>query len=460
MAVMARAPRFFEWLIAPLLFVWLISLGATFIAARASADSAHDVRLLAVAKILAQEWQAASSGNPLADFPSPSTRRWLDQSATTPMRVAIVKGGAGDARLVVGDEELAQASRTSAAVTNPSAMDERANIAIDGVVYRSIELGLPSNFKVLLAQNRNEDDALIRDILLFEAIPQGLILLVSGLLVAFGLAYVTKPMEALTAVLSERSASRLDPIAGDGVPRELEPFLNTVNELLSRLEISLSAQRRFIADAAHQLRTPLAALLVESQLLQRSIAGSEREAAIARLVIICERTSRLATQLLSLARAESSPTSVVFNHSDVCEVAQSVCEEAASVALAKDIDFALELKQAVWTRPADATLLGEMFRNLIDNAIKYTPRGGVVEVVVDSASQSFSVDDSGPGIAIDQRERVFAPFTRGQSLRPVTDSFGAGLGLAIAREVAQLHHAKVVIESSKLGGARVVVRFS
>jgi two-component system, OmpR family, sensor histidine kinase TctE len=460
MAVMARAPRFFEWLIAPLLFVWLISLGATFIAARASADSAHDVRLLAAAKILAQEWQEASNGNRSADFPSPSTRRWLDQSATTPMRVAIVKGGGGDARLVIGDEELAQASRTSAAVTNTSSIDERANIAIDGVVYRSIELGLPSNFKVLLAQNRSEDDALIKDILFFEAIPQGLILLVSGLLVAFGLAYVTKPMQALTAVLAQRSASRLDPIAGDGMPRELEPFLNTVNELFSRLEGSLSAQRRFIADAAHQLRTPLAALLVESQLIQRSIAGSEREAGIARLVAICERTSRLATQLLSLARAESSPTSAVFNHSDLCKVAQSVCEEAAPVALAKDIDFALELKQAVWMRPADATLLGEMFRNLIDNAIKYTPRGGIVEVVVDAASQSVRVDDSGPGIPIAQRESVFAPFTRGQSDLPSADSFGVGLGLAIAREVAQLHQAKVVLESSQLGGTRAVVRFS
>jgi two-component system, OmpR family, sensor histidine kinase TctE len=461
----ARAPRFFEWMIAPLLFIWLISLGATFVAARASADSAHALRLLAVAKIVAAEWTEATALKRTAEFPSAATRRWLSESTSTPLRFAVMSSEAGrgdltNLQLLAGDDELAQVSRMSDALPISGRMDARANVAIDGVIYRSVELLMPSGAKVILAQNRKEDDALISDILLFEAIPQALILLVSGLLVAYGLAYVTKPMDALTELLSERSATKLHPIAVDAMPNELAPFLQSINELLFRLETSLIAQRRFIADAAHQLRTPLAALLVESQLVQRSGEGEARDAGIARIQAICERTSRLAVQLLSLARAESSNASLLVSSIDVCQVVQLICEDSASDALAKDIDFALELKLPSWTLPADATLFGEMLRNIIDNALKYTPKGGSVVVEVDPSLRCICVDDSGPGVPLREREYIFAPFTRGNHSLHTQDSSGSGLGLAIVREVAQLHHGKVSIESSSLGGARLIVRFS
>jgi signal transduction histidine kinase len=450
--------RFFEWMLAPLVFVWLVSFGATFFAARASVDKSHDSRLLSIATLLNTEWQEAKKKGKPQEFPSAETLRWLSASNLSPYRYAIV-----DPQWVKlsGDDDVVEAARHPLLPQSSFDKVERSNLLIDGVLHRTIEVSASAKEIIVLAHNRADDDALVRSIVLFEAIPQALILLMAGFLVAYGLAYVTKPLAQIQSMLAQRSADRLDPIplAKSELPEELEPFLNGVNGLLHRLDLAMTAQRRFIADAAHQLRTPVAAMLNESQLISRLSSPAEKEAAIARLKAISERTSRLVTQLLSLARAESSTVSSTFDVVDLCQLTELVAVDTSSVALEKNIDFALDLRQATWMHKADATLIGEMVRNLIDNAFCYTPQGGQVILSVNPGAKQIAIDDSGPGIPENEREAVLAPFVRGASSTPETRANGSGLGLAIVSEVVLLHNAVLVIEESALGGARLVVSF-
>jgi two-component system, OmpR family, sensor histidine kinase TctE len=450
--------RFFEWMLAPLVFVWLVSFGATFFAARASADKSHDGRLLSIATVLNTEWQEAQKRGKPQEFPSVDTVRWLNASNVSPYRYAIV-----DSQWIKlsGDDEVAEAARHPPSTNLMSATVVRSNVFIDGVLHRSLEVSVNAKETIILAHNRVDDDALVRSIMVFEAIPQAMILLMAGFLVAYGLAYVTKPLAQIQRMLALRSGDRLDPIplAKSELPQELEPFLNGVNSLLQRLDLAMSSQRRFIADAAHQLRTPIAAMLNESQLLSRLSSPADKEVAIARLQAISERTSRLVTQLLSLARAESSTVSASFEVVDICHLTQLVAIDASPAALESNIDFALDLRQPVWMQEADTTLIGEMVRNLIDNAFCYTPKGGQVILSVDPISKQIAIDDSGPGIPEEERKAVLAPFVRGASATLENRANGSGLGLAIVNEVALLHNASLVISNSALGGARLVVSF-
>jgi two-component system, OmpR family, sensor histidine kinase TctE len=450
--------RFFEWMLAPLVFVWLVSFGATFFAARASADKSHDGRLLSIATLLNTEWHEAKKKGKPQDFPSSDTLRWLSASNLSPYRYAIVDSQWGR---LSGDDDVIEAARHPPSAQSTFDKVERANVFIDGILHRTIEMATSSNEIIVLAHNRADDDALVRSIVLFEAIPQAMILLMAGFLVAYGLAYVTKPLTQIQLMLEQRSADRLDPIplAKSELPQELEPFLNGVNSLLQRLDLAMTAQRRFIADAAHQLRTPIAAMLNESQLVSRLSSPADKEAAIARLKAISERTSRLVSQLLSLARAESSTVSSTFEMVDLCHLTELVALDISSAALEKNIDFALDLREPEWMHKADTTLIGEMVRNLVDNAFCYTPQGGQVILSVNPTLKQLTIDDSGPGIPKAQREVVLAPFFRGKSSATADATNGSGLGLAIVHEVALLHNATVVIEDSALGGARLVVRF-
>jgi len=232
---------------------------------------------------------------------------------------------------------------------------------------------------------------------------------------------------------------------------------------MARLQASFAAQKRFIANAAHQLRTPLAALRAQSDLLLHMPDGADRDQALKRLIATGQRASHLATQLLTLVRAESAGTTSERVSVDLNALCEAVALDVIPQALAREIDFALE------TYPGgpveivgDATLLGEMIRNLLDNAFKYTPVHGSVNLVVRADPPGFTVEDSGPGVPESEQDRIFAPFAR----LALTDANtgapipGTGLGLAIVREVADTHDATVYVERAALGGARFVVSFA
>jgi two-component system sensor histidine kinase TctE len=239
-------------------------------------------------------------------------------------------------------------------------------------------------------------------------------------------------------------------------PEETRPLLDAINDLLARLRDAIGMQQRFIANAAHQLRTPLAAVLTQAELLDRSGLPAEHRAEVSRLHAAVTRAARLASQLLTLARADPTDGPALRRQRVDLE---AMCEELVPEWVARadergiDLGFELEAAQA----DGDPTLLRELIRNLLDNALKYTPPGGAVTLHVAGGDAAvIEVEDDGPGIPAGERERVTERFYRLDS----SSAEGSGLGLAIVREIAAAHGAVLHIGEGAGGrGTRVSVRF-
>ena len=266
------------------------------------------------------------------------------------------------------------------------------------------------------------------------------------------------PVSRVRRQVAERQADDLTEVSELGLPDEIRPLVHELNLLFGRVRQAFEAQKSFVADAAHELRSPLAALKLQAIGLQRAPDGAARELALSRLTAGIDRATRLVEQLLVLARQQASratggkPQSVVL--ADI--VRQTIADVAASAQL-RQIDLGLALADE-GKISADADALGILVRNLIDNAVKYTPAGGTVDVEVrqDSDALVLSVEDSGPGIAEADRERVLDRFYR---LRG-SDATGSGLGLAIVSSICELHGARLTLDhSARLGGLKVLVRF-
>ena len=271
-------------------------------------------------------------------------------------------------------------------------------------------------------------------------IPQFAVLPIAVLLVWFGLTRGVAPLSALQQRLRARRPDDLSPIDPRAAPTEIAPLVGAMNELLDRLSANVAAQRRFVADAAHQLKTPLAGLRTQAELALLDAGSGEMQANLRQLVTGSERATRLVNQLLLLARAEHPDPAGLA----ACDLNAIASQQAASwvpQALARHIDLGFEEAPQPALIHGNPILLAELLNNLIDNALRYTPGGGRVTVRVagDSAQSLIEVEDSGPGIAPAERERVFDRFYRVLGTR----AEGSGLGLAIVREIAQKHHAEV-----------------
>jgi signal transduction histidine kinase len=275
-----------------------------------------------------------------------------------------------------------------------------------------------------------------------------------ALLVWFILDRGLAPLARVARAVGTRSPASLDPLPAVGLPGEVRPLVDALNELLARLGEAFTMQRRFAADAAHELRTPLTALALQIQLAERAKSDGERAAALAKLKDGVKRASRLVQQLLALARLEPEAAETPFAPVAIDALAQSVVEELAPLAAAKSVTLA-----ATRVEPVDAKGNEDALRllagNLVDNAIRYAPAGGRVEVRAfrRGADAVLEVADDGPGIPADERARVFDRFYR----VPGTDAPGSGLGLAIARQVADLHHGRIELDDG-LGGRGLTAR--
>ena len=270
------------------------------------------------------------------------------------------------------------------------------------------------------------------------------------------------PLQRVTRALDTRHPEALEHLPDNRLPEEVVPVVRALNALLDRLATALDTQKAFVADAAHELRTPLAAVQIQSQLVARAKDDASRKEALDDLQAGITRATRLAEQLLALARSEpdgKNATALVDLHAllDEC-VGASVL-----VAQQRGVDLGIEASEAA-TVMGDQNALRVMFNNLIDNATKYTPDGGRVDVCLRVAEGDpvVEISDNGPGIPAEERERVFDRFYRvGASAdRARTDVAGSGLGLAIVRRIAEQHGAKVALAESKSGGLLVSVRFN
>jgi two-component system sensor histidine kinase TctE len=295
-----------------------------------------------------------------------------------------------------------------------------------------------------------------RDLLLAFA-PVGLLVVAAALVIAAAVRSTLSPLERIAARWNERSHASLEPIPAHDVPRELTPFATALNDLLARVRDLLDRERRFAANAAHQLRTPLAGL--QLGLARR---GQIRRFACAREVLrelgpATQRTARLVQQLLALSRLDPElRTGLELADVDLVALAHDVGESYLDAAQQKRIVLELEDPGTRVFVRAHSDLLSEALGNLIDNAIRYTPAGGRVVISVQDRPAVLAVSDSGAGIAADERDAVFERFTRGRGAVGV----GSGLGLAIVREIAALHGADLALDHGPLGGTRITMRFA
>jgi two-component system, OmpR family, sensor kinase len=270
-----------------------------------------------------------------------------------------------------------------------------------------------------------------------------------------------RPLRRVTSALDTRHPEALDPLPDRRLPLEVQPLVRALNGLLERLATALDIQKAFVADAAHELRTPLAAVQIQAQLVGRAKDETARNEALADLQAGVTRATRLAEQLLALARSE--PDGVAGTDAvDLCALLHECVAAYAPLALDRGVDLGVEASEAA-TVIGDADALRVMLNNLVDNATKYTPRGGRVDVSlrVEDGHPVVRIADSGPGIDPAERDRVFDRFYRAgaSANRARTDVAGSGLGLAIVRRIVMQHHATVSLDESPTGGLQVTVRF-
>ncbi len=298
-----------------------------------------------------------------------------------------------------------------------------------------------------------------RQIMLRMMVPQAILVLIATLAVWFGVGLGLRALTSIRMEIENRSHVDLSPITDTAAPVEVRPLIHAMNDLLSRLNAALAAQQRFIADAAHQLRTPVAALKTQAELATRQVHDEEAKVTLQHLHMAADHAARLVNQLLTMARAEpGSHRSVMRQPVELKALASEVTREWVPRALSRRIDLGLDDTSEPVEISADPFLIREMLNNLIDNSLNYTPPDGHVTVRTRRQGDLalMEVEDNGAGIATDEREKIFERFYRSPESKPD----GCGLGLAIVREIAQGHQATVAVHTGSSGrGTRMVVAF-
>ena len=331
------------------------------------------------------------------------------------------------------------------------------NTVYDGNKVRVVSVHAPcgrSTCTVLVAETMVKRERLARDLLLQSILPELLIAAATLLIVWFGEKRGLRPLARLSEEIKARSAGDLRPIDAAGAPEETRPLVGALNGLLDEVSAASRKQQRFLADAAHQLRTPLAGLQAHAELALAQPLPEPSRAQVERVHQATIRTGRLANQLLALARAEPG-VRISLAPLDLKSLVEGEADAWVHQALARDIDFGFELEAA--QIQGDAFLLREALANLVHNALEYSQRGARVTVRTGRRERAafIEVEDDGPGIAPAERGRVLERFYR----VPGTSGTGSGLGLAIVREIASSHGASIAITDSASGGCRVAITF-
>jgi two-component system OmpR family sensor kinase len=298
-------------------------------------------------------------------------------------------------------------------------------------------------------------DALARDLSLRVVFPLLLLMPLLAIVVIWGLRQGLLPLRRTTQHIARRDATLLEPVPTAGVPHELLPLVEQINGLMARLGRTLDAQRSFLADAAHELRSPVAALTLQAQLAERATSAAARQAAFGELKHGIERTIRLVQQLLDFARLEPGVDEAPVECVDLAQVVREMVGLHSARADSLRVDLGADTPPAA-SMMGNESQLRSMIGNLIDNALRYTPRDGSVTVAVRGAGDAIELDvlDSGPGIPPMERERVFHRFHR----VPGDRTPGNGLGLSIVKAIVQRHRGTLILEDARPANERPGLR--
>lgn len=300
-------------------------------------------------------------------------------------------------------------------------------------------------FMIQIAEPMAGREWLARHVTFKMLIPSFAAVPVLALLIWFGIGAGLRPLNHLRHEVTQRAANQLEPLVMTDVPEEVAPLVKSLNDLFARLDEAFEGERRFTADAAHELRTPLAALKIQAQVALRSTNATERSAALENVLHGVDRATRLVEQLLTLARVDPEAATLNYQQVDLHSLAATIMADIEHLAHAKQIELRLESDSACYVL-GESTQLGLLLRNLLDNSIRYTPAGGHVSVTVrDDNGVKLQVRDTGAGIPEAEREQVLKRFYR------ITGSGeeGSGLGLSIVRRIAELHGANLELSDNE-----------
>lgn len=331
------------------------------------------------------------------------------------------------------------------------------NVRSNGTVYRVFSIQ-SDNQTVQVAQDLAVRRNMAGNLALRTLGPIAVMMPILMLVVWWVVSGSLEPVARVRSQVASRQADDLSPVSEAGLPDEVRPLVQELNLLFGRVKTAFDAQQNFVADAAHELRTPLAALRLQAQSLDRAADPEARRVAVARLTSGIDRATRLVEQLLVLARQEATAAAgAACRPVDLADLARRTVADLAGVAAAKGVDVGVHQADPA-TVEGQPDALQILLRNLVDNAIKYTPSGGTADISVqDEGGQVVvRVEDSGPGIPSEERERVFDRFYRVAG----SDAAGSGLGLAIIKAIAERHGATLTLgQSERLGGLSATVVF-
>ncbi|WP_375138742.1 sensor histidine kinase [Piscinibacter defluvii] len=454
-----------DWMLAPLLLLWPMSVALTWLVAQNIAHKPYDRELASMARVLAKQVavRRTDTGAAVAEFTLPARAAEVLHTDEDDVyyQVLGLRGEllSGDRQLPlpldeerppVGDLRFRDATMDRDDVRVAYVWVQPAGAA-DGVAL------------VQVAETLGKRSRLATEIIKGVILPQFVILPVAVLLVWFALARGIAPLNELQQRIRRRDSNDLSPIDEREAPEEVSPLVRAINDLLARLDQSIATQKHFLADAAHQLKTPLAGLRTQAELAQREIDAGQREPlalkkSLQQIAHSSQSAAHMVNQLLAMARAENQEQQAQRQPVNLARLATETVRDFVPRAMEKRIDLGYEGpetgRQASHGPRAlvngNPLLLRELIRNLVDNALQYTPEGGTVTVrlIEDPFGQVvvLQVEDSGPGIPPAERDAVFRPFYRTLG----TNVDGSGLGLAIVSEIATQHGAQIQLEDANL----------
>lgn len=462
-----------DWMLVPLLLLWPLSIAITYLVAKSIANEPFDRALEDKVTVVAQQVKEVN-GQVVTRLTGPA----IDILHADDIDNIYYQIRDAHDTFVEGDPEmpLPKDAEESAPWSTKFRYDFIHNTEVR-IAYIYVDLHKtqvepqlsiePRMALVQVGETLDKRSQLVNQIIKGVIVPEFIILPIALILVWFALTRGLRPLAELQQRIRARRPDDLSPIDSGHVPEEIIPLVGSLNDMLERLSQSIKVQKRFIADAAHQMKTPLAGMRMQSELALRQTDHAEIHKSLEQLAKSSKSATRMVNQLLALARAENqTPQTKPMQVLELSELARDTVQNWVQTSFNRKIDLGFEQPDEAVMARGDATMLHELLNNLIDNALSYTPAGGNATVRVRTDQQAglafLEVEDNGPGIAPHERSHIFERFYRilGSNVE------GSGLGLAIVREIALQHNAEIEIlnnprcQGQKLPGClmRVILR--
>jgi two-component system sensor histidine kinase TctE len=436
------------WVVLPLAGLAAVNLWTSRNSAFATADLVTDRMLIGSARAIAE--QVSMFDGVLDATVPPAAIEMFDTGDHDSVyyRVETAEG-----RLLTGYPDLPVPSERTPNGTDVTYRGQ--TLRIRSYAHPIVGAGAASPILVTVGVTLAGHDAMARRLWFSAFTRQFALVLIAGLFVLIGLRRGLTPLLKLSDVVRARGRTDLAPISVPEAQNEIRPLIDALNAYMDRVRAQMAAQRRFVANAAHQLRTPLALLSTQAAYARREAGAGARDEALSALQESTKRIARLAGQLLTLSRAEPGSRRPREDRIDLGEAARDVLANLAPVAIGRSIDLGLEADKPVPVI-GDGTMLTEMIANLVDNALRYGREGGSITVAISATKDEavLTVADDGPGIPPGEREHVLERFYR---VAGSTEE-GSGLGLAIVREVAENAAGRVTLSDTPGGGLTVEIR--